>query len=94
MIRFPGATISGLQTHSVVGPLPEILGIFAIAKIIEWLLNKAEGLTYSAILGLVISSPVVILMGTALSGIGAVTIVTGIIALVLGGIFALKLGGE
>lgn len=71
-----------------------VLGIFAIAKIIEWLLNKAEGLTYSAILGLVISSPVVILMGTALSGIGAVTIVTGIIALVLGGIFALKLGGE
>lgn len=71
-----------------------VLGIFAIAKIIEWLLKKAEGLTYSAILGLVISSPVVILMGTALSGIGAVTIVTGIIALVLGGIFALKLGGE
>ena len=56
--------------------------------------KQAEGLTYSAILGLVISSPVVILMGTALSGIGAVTIVTGIIALVLGGIFAIKLGGE
>lgn len=71
-----------------------VIGIFAIAKMIEWLLAKFEGLTYSAILGLVVSSPVVILMGTALAGIGITTVITGIIALAVGGVFALKLGGE
>lgn len=69
-----------------------VIGIFVIAKIIEILLKKWEGLTYSAILGLVVSSPVVILMGTALSGLGAITIVTGVIALLIGGVIALKLG--
>lgn len=69
-----------------------VLGIFVIAKIIEILLKKWEGLTYSAILGLVVSSPVVILMGTVLSGLGVVTVITGIIALLAGGVIALKLG--
>ena len=69
-----------------------VLGIFVIAKIIEILLQKWEGLTYSAILGLVVSSPVVVLMGTPLAGLGVVTVLTGVIALVIGGVVALKLG--
>lgn len=69
-----------------------VIGIFAIAKLIEFLLAKWEGLTYCAILGLVVSSPVVILMGTALSGISIVTVATGLVALVIGGLVALKLG--
>ncbi len=69
-----------------------VLGIFVIAKIIEILLKKWEGLTYSAILGLVVSSPVVILMGTVLSGLSIVTVITGFIALAAGGAVALKLG--
>lgn len=69
-----------------------VIGVFLIAKIIELLLAKWEGLTYAAILGLVASSPVVVLMGTALAGLGAVTIVTGVIALVLGIAVALKMG--
>lgn len=69
-----------------------VIGIFAIAKMIEFLLAKWEGFTYSAILGLVVSSPIVVLMGTALAGINIITIVTGVIALVVGGVVALKLG--
>ena len=69
-----------------------VIGIFAIAKMIEFLLAKWEGLTYCAILGLVVSSPVVVLMGTNLAGINIMTIVTGIIALLIGGVAALKLG--
>lgn len=69
-----------------------VLGIFVIAKIIEILLNNWEGLTYSAILGLVVSSPVVILMGTVLSGIGVTTVFTGLVALFVGGVIAFKLG--
>lgn len=69
-----------------------VIGIFAIAKLIEFLLEKWEGLTYCAILGLVVSSPVVILMGTALSGISAITVITGLLALGVGGLIALRLG--
>lgn len=69
-----------------------VIGIFAIAKLIEILLEKFEDYTYCAILGLVVSSPIVILMGTALSGITVVTIITGVIALVIGTIGALQLG--
>lgn len=69
-----------------------VIGIFAIAKIIEFLLERWEGLTYSAILGLVVSSPVVILMGTALSGLSVITVLTGLVAMVIGGVVALKIG--
>ena len=69
-----------------------VIGIFAIAKLIEILLNKFESYTYCAILGLVISSPIVILMGTALSGIPVVSVITGIIALAVGTFAALQLG--
>ena len=71
-----------------------VLGIFAIAKMIEFLLARWEGITYCAILGLVASSPVVILMSTVLSGITVAVIVTGVIALAVGMLIAFKLGGE
>ena len=70
-----------------------VLGIFVIAKLIEFLLSKWEGLTYSAILGLVVSSPVVILMGTSLQ-VPILTILTGVVALAVGVAVALKLGKE
>lgn len=68
-----------------------ILGIFVIAKIIELLLSKWEALTYCAILGLVVSSPVVILMGTSLQ-VSVVTVLTGVVALAAGVAVSLKLG--
>lgn len=69
-----------------------VIGIFAIAKIIEILLEHFESYTYCAILGLVISSPVVILMGTNMAGISVVSIITGIIALAAGVVAARQLG--
>ncbi len=69
-----------------------VIGIFAIAKIIEILLKHFESHTYCAILGLVISSPVVILMGTDMQHINIVAIVTGIIGLVAGTFVARQLG--
>lgn len=68
-----------------------VVGIFAIAKLIEFLLARWEGLTYCAILGLVISSPVVILMGISLQ-INILTLLTGVFALAVGALVALKLG--
>lgn len=69
-----------------------VIGIFAIAKVIEILLEHFESYTYCAILGLVISSPVVILMGTNMAGISVVSIITGIIALAAGVVAARQLG--
>ena len=45
-----------------------VIGIFAIAKLIEWLLHKAKGPTYCVIMGLVVSSPVVVLMEAFANG--------------------------
>lgn len=75
----------------VVFGIGVVFGIFVIAKIIEFLFKKWEGITYCAILGLVVSSPVVILMQTSLR-ISIFTILTGIVALVIGALVALKLG--
>lgn len=69
-----------------------VLGIFLIAKLIEFLLNRFESLTYCAIMGLVVASPVVVLMGTPLAEVGAVSVVTGVICFLAGGLAALKLG--
>jgi putative membrane protein len=69
-----------------------ILGIFAVAKLIEILMKKQEALTYCGIMGLVIASPVVILMGTAFPVFTAVTVVTGVVALAAGIVIALSLG--
>lgn len=69
-----------------------VIGIFAVAKLIELLLHRYEALTYCGIMGLVVSSPVVILMGTALAGLNVISIVTGIVALAVGIVIALCLG--
>lgn len=69
-----------------------VLGIFAIAKLIEILLHKYEALTYCGIMGLVVSSPVVILMGTVLAGLSIMGIITGVLALAVGVAIALCLG--
>lgn len=68
-----------------------VVGIFAIAKLIEILLSKQETLTYSGILGLVVASPVVILMETDLLHLSAVTVVTGVVFLAVGAVIASRL---
>ena len=61
-----------------------VVGIFAIAKLIEVLLAKWKGLTYCAILGLVVASPVAILMGLDYSGIGVMTVLVSVVTFAAG----------
>lgn len=73
-----------------------VVGIFAIAKLIEALLKKWKGYTYCAILGMVAASPVVILMDRSIyeKGLGAGVILCSVAALALGLLIAWKLAGE
>ena len=70
-----------------------VVGIFAIAKLIEVLLKHWKGVTYCAILGMVTASPVVILMDRSIyEGCSAVIIIASVVALAAGVVIALKLG--
>ncbi len=62
-----------------------IIGIFAVAKLIELLIKKQESMTFSGILGLIIASPIVVLLEIDLQhGLGIATILSGIITFILG----------
>ena len=61
-----------------------VVGVFAIAKLIEVLLAKWKGLTYCAILGLVVASPAAILMGLDYSGVGVMTVLVSIVTFAAG----------
>ena len=72
-----------------------VFGIFAIAKLIEFLMKKWKGRTYCAILGMVVASPVVILMDTSIyAGFNVWICLASIVTLALGVFCALKLGGD
>lgn len=71
-----------------------LLGIFFVAKLIEWLLSKYESYTYSGILGLVVASPVVILLQIGVGSVTVVSVLTGVIALAAGCVAAYFLGRE
>lgn len=61
-----------------------VAGVFAVAKLIEWLLAKYPSVTYSGILGLVAASPFAILMKMGHNNINPVTVIIGIVLLVAG----------
>lgn len=69
-----------------------ILGIFLIAKLIEFLLSRYERMTYFAILGLVLSSPVAVLSGIGVGTISIGGLVAGILMFVVGLAAAFLLG--
>lgn len=71
-----------------------IIGIFAIAKLIEMLLAKYESITFCAILGLVVASPIAILMNLSLSSIQASVFVISFVTFILGCLIAFCLGKE
>lgn len=71
-----------------------VVGIFVIAKIIEFIFAKAEIHAYYAIIGLIVASPIAILIQTDWSN---VSIPTGLISagtFILGWLVASKLGEE
>lgn len=72
-----------------------VVGIFGVAKLIEFLLKKWKVYTYCGILGMVVASPVVILMDPAIyQGFNTAICIASLVALVAGIFVALKLGGD
>lgn len=71
-----------------------VAGIFVIAKMIEIVFAKWPLLAYWAIIGLIVASPVGILMMNSFGTLNALTLVTGALALAVGVLAALKLGEE
>ena len=69
-----------------------VVGIFAIAKLIEIIFVKFPLYAYWAIIGLIISSPVAILVVGGIGTVPVFSVITGVAALGIGFVIALKLG--
>lgn len=69
-----------------------VAGIFVIAKIIEIIFEKFPLYAYWAIIGLIVSSPVAILLVSGMGTITVISILTGIVSLAVGFVIAMKLG--
>lgn len=69
-----------------------LLGIFLIAKLVEYLLKQHERMTYFAILGLVMSSPIAVLGGMSIGTVGIAAILVGIVMFTAGMAIAWMLG--
>ncbi len=69
-----------------------VAGIFVIAKIIEVIFEKFPLYAYWAIIGLIVSSPVAILLVSGMGTITIVSVLTGIVSLAVGFVIAMKLG--
>lgn len=83
-----------LQGFGVLIPfgIGVIVGIFAIAKLVEIIFDKAPLYAYWAIIGLIVASPIAII---AMGSFPTITVpggVTGVIALAAGAVVAMKLG--
>ena len=71
-----------------------IVGIFLIAKLIEFIFAKAEVHAYYAIIGLILASPIAILLNTDWSKLSVLTIVVSAATFAAGWFAASKLGEE
>lgn len=74
--------------------LGAVFGIFAIAKIIEIIFTKWPLVAYFAIIGLIIASPIAIMLLSAVTTIGVMNVIISIITFIAGTLVAYKLGGE
>ena len=71
-----------------------VVGIFLIAKLIEFIFLKAETHAYYGIIGLILASPIAILIKTDWSGFSAPILALSVVTFVAGWFVAGKLGGE
>lgn len=83
-----------LDTFVVLIPfgIGVVAGAVAVAKLIEFMLNKFPLVTYWAIIGLIVASPFAILFMMEVGTVGVVEIVTGLVLLVAGFFISMKLG--
>ncbi len=69
-----------------------VVGIFAIAKLVEIIFAKFPLYAYWAIIGLIVASPIAIIAMGTFPAITVVHVITGAIALAVGFVIAMKLG--
>ena len=69
-----------------------VVGIFAIAKLIEIIFAKFPLYAYWGIIGLIVASPFAILAVGTFPAITVMSIITGAVALAIGFVIAMKLG--
>ena len=77
------AILHGLAVFIPLG-LGIVFGAVLVAKIIAWLFKNAPFITYSAILGLIIASPIVLIIETGVSNISTVIIITTLLTFAAG----------
>ena len=72
-----------------------IVGIFGAAKLVEFMLQKWKIPTYCGILGMIVASPVVILLDkTIFEGINTAIVIASVVTLAIGVFVAVKLGRD
>lgn len=69
-----------------------VVGIFAIAKLVEIIFEKFPLYAYWSIIGLIVSSPIAIFLMNSFPALTVFSVLTGILALVVGFVIAMKLG--
>jgi putative membrane protein len=69
-----------------------VVGVLAIAKVIEIIFNKCPLYAYWAIIGLIVASPIAIIAMGSFPAITVISVVTGILTFALGFFVAMKLG--
>ena len=94
LVKFDmGGLLTGVGILAPFG-IGVVIGIFLIAKLIEFIFSKAEIHAYYGIIGLILASPIAILMKTDWSGISVLMVGIGVVTFALGWFTASKLGGE
>ncbi len=83
-----------LDTFVVLVPfgIGVVVGIVAVAKLIEFMLKKFPAVTYWAIIGLIVASPIAILIMMEIGSIGIIEILSGVVLLVVGFVISMKIG--
>ncbi len=71
-----------------------VVGIFGVAKLIRYLLDKHESKTYAAILGLIAASPYPVFAHSGVTAVSPAAVIFGIVTFAAGFFAAFKLGKE
>ena len=94
VVSMEGAALAQSLGTLVPFAVGVVLGIVGVAKLIEWLVARIPTVTYCGVLGLVLASPVAILMRTDMSGVNLTQILVSIATFAVGFIAAMLLARD
>jgi len=77
----PGLVLAELKILLPFG-VGVVIGIYAVAKLIEWLIRRFPQYTYMAILGLVVASPVALLIRCDMTGVTPVIVLISLVTFI------------